>query len=117
MMEGFREGGWGMYPILVFGLVSLGAALRYAIRADERLRGFTETMAKAVLFFSLSGFIIGLIATGNYVESNHLTGGEAALTVLQGVKESLNNLAFGTGLLGLVHMAMAVGRRRVDAAA
>jgi hypothetical protein len=116
MAEGFREGGWGMYPILIFGLIALGAALRFAIRADPKLRGFVETMGVAVAFFSLSGFLTGLIATGNYVEANKLTGGEAALTVLQGVKESTHNLAFGATLLGLVFMVTAVGRRRVDAA-
>ena len=116
MLQGFREGGWGMFLILIFGLLTLGAGLRFAIRADDRLRSFVETMSTAVLYFSLAGFITGLIATGHYIETKQLTGGEAGLILIQGVKESLNNLAFGMLLLGLVHMVLAVGRRRVDAA-
>ena len=30
-----REGGWGMYPVLLIGLVTLASATRYAIRPER----------------------------------------------------------------------------------
>jgi heme exporter protein D len=35
MVEFFQMGGWGMYPTLVFGVLALGAALRYAMTGDR----------------------------------------------------------------------------------
>ena len=32
------EGGWGMWPTLLFGLVCLGAGIRYAARPGPRCR-------------------------------------------------------------------------------
>ncbi len=115
MMELLREGGWGMYPTMVFGLVAVGAALRFAIRADPRLRGFVESMARAVTFFAVTGFVTGIISTASYVEAHDLRGWDALMTVLEGTKESLHNLALGFTVVSLVHLAVAVGRRRYDA--
>jgi len=115
MLEVLREGGWGMYPTLVFGLVALGAALRFAVRADPRLRGFIDSLARAVIFFAVTGFVTGLISTAGYVEAHDLRGGEALMTLMAGAKESLHNLALGFTVVSLVHLAVAVGRRRYDA--
>ena len=34
-VEFMREGGWGMWPVLLIGLVSLAAAIRYAVRPER----------------------------------------------------------------------------------
>lgn len=115
MFEAIRLGGWGMYPTLVFGLVAVGTAVRFAVRADPRLRGFIESMSRAVLFFAITGFVTGLIATGQYVEAHELREWEALLTIFVGMKEAANNLALGFVVLSLVHLATAIGRRRYDA--
>lgn len=112
MAEMFREGGWGMIPTVLFGLLALGAAFRYAIRTETRLLGFIASLGHAVLFFALSGFTTGVIATVRYVEEHATKGDVSPLTLLTGVRESSNNLAAGFTLLALVHLVVAVGRRR-----
>ena len=114
MVQKFIEGGWGMWPVLAFGLAALGMALRYAVTADGRLRGPVELMGRSVLFFSLSGFVTGVIATGNGVyafRQSHPDMGVWEL-VFAGLVESSNNLALGFTLLALVYLALAVGARR-----
>lgn len=109
-MEKFIEGGWGMWAIALFGVFGLVLALRYAARADARLRPSVESLARATLFFALSGFTTGIVATGDFVASHPEE--PLGATIFQGVKESANNLALGFTLLALIHLAMAVGRRR-----
>ncbi len=115
MLNAFREGGWGMYPTLVFGLIAIGAALRFAVRSDPKLRGFIASMSRAVFFFGLTGFVTGLIATGTYFETHGVAGADFLPTLVAGVKESTHNLALAFTVLSLVHLAVAVGRRRLDA--
>jgi hypothetical protein len=104
-----------MFPTLIFGLIGVAAALRCAVRADGRMFGFLSTLATAVLFFSLSGFTTGIVATGNYVVGHELRGEELGATLVAGVQESTNNLALGFTLVGLIHLLLAVGKRRYDA--
>ncbi len=115
MREHFLEGGWGMWPTLVIGLAGLGAGLRYAMTGDRRLRGTLESLAKTVLFFALSGFFTGIVATGDYLGAHAAAEVPMAAIALTGVKESTNNLALGFTVLALLHLQLAVGRRREDA--
>ncbi len=110
MFRHFAEGGWGMWAVLVSGLAGLATALRYAVTADGRLRTSVEATGRAVLFFALSGFFTGVVATGGYLEAH--PEAPFAATAVQGVKEATNNLALGFTLLALLHVALAVGRRR-----
>jgi hypothetical protein len=113
MFQHFAEGGWGMWALLGVGLPGLATALRYAVTADGRLEGALEAMARAVLCLALSGFFTGVVATGGYLEAH--PEAPFAATAFQGVKEATNNLALGFTLLALVHLALAVGRRRAAA--
>jgi hypothetical protein len=112
MRERFIEGGWGMWPILVLGIVALGLGLRYALTGDGRLRGSLESLARCVLFMALAGFATGLIATCSFAGSH--TELPPATTLIEGIKESMNNLALGFLEVALVHLQLAVGRRRED---
>lgn len=112
MSEHFLQGGYGMWPVLVLGLAALGLGLRYAFTGDGRLRGTVETLAKSVLFFALSGFFTGVVAVGDYLDAHPEV--PLAATAVTGVKEATNNLALGFTLLALVHLQLAVGRRRED---
>ena len=49
-----RSGGLPMLFILVFGLIGLGAAFYFALRAERRTLGFVKSMAAATLFATLA---------------------------------------------------------------
>jgi hypothetical protein len=113
MLNAFHEGGWGMYPTFVLGLITLGTALRFAFRGDGRLLGFVESMTRAILFTGLLGFVTGMIMVGRYVEAH--PADDAARILVQGAGEAVNNLALAFTMISLIHLVLAVGRRRVDA--
>ena len=48
MLHFMIEGGFAMWPLLVFCLVCLGAAIRFAARPDRRWLTFTAAMAVAI---------------------------------------------------------------------
>jgi hypothetical protein len=119
MWQHFVEGGWGMWMVLVTGLVALGMGLRYAVVADGRLRPPLEILGRSVLYFSLSGFFTGVVATGGAVF--RLRDADPATPIWEvafiGLKESSTNLALGFTMLALLHLVLAVGARREAAKA
>ncbi|MFO0675704.1 MAG: hypothetical protein U0169_04175 [Polyangiaceae bacterium] len=115
MLESFRDGGWGMWPILVFGLLAIVTAFQFAVRGDTKVLRFVESLAKCVLFASVTGFVTGLIATSRYFQTHEHPGDEGIRILVQGTAESANDLAFGFAMLTVIHLVLAVGKRRYDA--
>lgn len=114
MLNAFREGGWGMYPTLIVGLIALASAVRFAWQANAKLRGFINAMSLSAAMCGLTGFVTGLISTGSYIGKRELKGQEALLTLLMGTKESMNNLALALLLLAIIFVVIAIGQRRID---
>jgi hypothetical protein len=117
MLEFFRDGGFGMYPILGFGVVTLFTAAYFAIRAQPQVKGFIEGMAKALLFSSLTGTATGFAATLSCASSRKCTDEEPLRIVMMGIRESLNCVIMGFAFLTMIYLLTAVGQRRVDAKA
>jgi hypothetical protein len=115
MLTLFREGGFPMWFILAFGLVTLGAAARYAARPDGRRLGFIRAMALATLFSTLNGVAADLAAVGHNVSARY-NGGYGDLPVpailLQGFAESMSPAIVGLTMLSLVALIVAVGATR-----
>lgn len=109
LWEHFRDGGWGMFPTLVFGLFLLGAAARYALA--PRPRDVPLLISLAVLTFVSGGlgFVTGVMTTFHFVAAGDLKGESASAITLQGVAESLNNLGFALVLITLATMGAALG--------
>src|SRR5207249_1717062 len=55
MLDLMRNGGFPMWIILLFGLLALGSAARYALRPDAQRVGFIKAMGRATLFATLAG--------------------------------------------------------------
>ncbi len=104
MWEAFRNGGFGMYPTLCFGVFFIWAAVRWS-RGELRLGVTTWALGGLTLASGLLGTVTGVIKSLSYLPSQHWLW-------LVGVGESLNNLALSLVLLILGGIAIAVGRAR-----
>jgi hypothetical protein len=104
MYGAFDEGGWGMYPTLITGLVMLGAAIRFARSTDGR-SGHLLALMGLTFVVGLLGFVTGFIRTLGSAAGEH---NQAAL-VAQGTAESLHNVALALALIVVAGIALVIG--------
>lgn len=110
MMEHFREGGWGMFPTLVFGLVMLAVAARYAARPERRYVPLLLGTGVVTLSSGMLGFVTGLITTFRYIGQ---VGPDRRYLAIIGIGESLENVAFALIFAVLASLVASVGAWRI----
>jgi uncharacterized membrane protein YqhA len=109
MIEFFKEGGWGMWPILVIGVILVVSSGRYAIdREPVRLRFVT------VLSFGHLAFIAGAVLTDMAtvlwaVSAEGLSEEIRTRILLEGMKESTRPGVLGLLLLGVALVLVSIG--------
>jgi hypothetical protein len=115
-MQGFSfvefmvEGGWGMWPVLLFGATCLGGGLRFAVRPDRRWLAFTGAMWLTVVttiahaIVTDVGAVLRFLATSAQEHTTQI--------LFQGLRESLRPAALGGFFLTLAALAVAVGAYR-----
>jgi hypothetical protein len=109
MVEGFRDGGWGMYPILVFGLILIAAAIRYAVRPRQRLVPLLFGLGILTLASGALGFVTDLITVAHAIEKNPEFTARAGFISIIGVGESLNTVAFALVFVTLAALVSCLG--------
>src|SRR5687767_4885219 len=114
-MEFMREGGWSMWVVLLFGLITLVASGLFAFRPDERKIGFIRAMSAATLFSILSGVASCIAAVMHHVPQHPewSKSPDIHLIVMQGIGESMAPAVLGFTLLSLVWLVAAMGVRRL----
>lgn len=105
MWSMFREGGWGMIPTLVLGLVMIAFAFRYATKPDPRLFAPLASLGIVTLLMGSLASVTGIM------KSLAAFGGPVRIA-LCGVAESLNNLALALALLLVATLLVCVGAIR-----
>ena len=125
MWENWQDGGWGMWPILVFGLMVLVAAARFAWRGEHGLTGFIRWMALTTASSALLGFLAGMhkvldAALGHNPKLEAPTSAAElaefrTMILIEGTKEASNCLTFSLILLTLAFLLVAIGHRRFPA--
>lgn len=110
MVEAFVEGGWGMFPTLAFGLLLLGASVRYAARPDSRQVPLLVSLGLLTGCAGALGFVSGIIASFHAVAQ--VAAGERWIALV-GVGESANNLVLALLLATLSMLAVVVGAWRL----
>lgn len=107
MLHYVREGGWGMYPVLFFGIATLIVAGRQLIRHDPH-RNLTAMWLMAL---TLMAGVIGT-ATGMQTSSSalHLTDDKWIWFV--GLQESLNNMVSAGVMVNLAILMMLAAHLR-----
>ena len=113
MMEHFREGGWGMFPVLAFGLVLLAAAIKYAVKPNPKLVPLLYGLGILTFSAGALGFVTGLMATANAIGTIPEFTSRAGLITIIGVGESLNNLAFALIFIVLAAVAGCLGAMQI----
>lgn len=107
----FREGGWGMFPTLLFGLVLLAIAIRYAVRPERRFVPLLVTLNLLTITSGALGFVTGLIATARYFERAPKL--DTANIPFLGFGESLNDVAFALVFVVTGAMAVSLGAWKI----
>jgi hypothetical protein len=107
LFDQFHDGGWGMYPTLVFGILLLGVAVNYAVSPERRLVPLLVALNVATLVSGALGFVSGVIVTANALSSEGIT--QPTNISFFGVGEALNNVAFALLLVMVGTMASTVG--------
>lgn len=119
MLTLIRNGGvFAMLFILVTGLMGVGTAFYFALRARRTSLGFIRSLGMATLFGTLASTCADLGATLNAasraLEKEPHDLETAVHLVIQGFSESASPGILGFGCLALTWMLVAVGRRRLD---
>lgn len=112
--EFFAEGGWGMYPVLIFGLSSVGGAIWFALKPEPRRLAFTAamwlTLVSAIVHATWTDFaaVFGYLAEAT--EKHPET--QVVPILFQGLKESTRPGAMGGMFLTLALLIVGIGSLR-----
>jgi hypothetical protein len=113
----FKNGGFPMIFIVLFGAIGLGTAFWYALRPDAKHEGFIKWISRATLWAILNGFCSDLATVAKYLSSaDPQPDPELRVRILlEGFYESMSPGILGFAFLSLIALLAAVGRRRLDA--
>jgi hypothetical protein len=105
-----REGGWGMFPILLLGLVALGGGIRYAIRPGRLWFRFVAALWLTLLVSVVHASITDVAAVlGYFDDPARASDSEIPRLIIMGLKESTRPAILGGIFLTLVPLLAAVG--------
>jgi hypothetical protein len=112
MVQFFVEGGWGMVPILVMGLVLVWAAARYAADGEPVRLRFIAALGLALAVTIVHATWTCIAAVLAYLGT--LPDAEIGRTLRIGLVESTRPATLGGALLALALVIVAVGVYRND---
>jgi hypothetical protein len=114
MPEFFVEGGWGMYPVLVLGLILVGSAGRYAFDGEPVRLRFIGALSLTLLAFIATALTSDVAKVFWYLESPERVSDAMFLRILaEGLKESSRPALLGLPLLGVALILVTIGVYRV----
>lgn len=110
MVQLFVEGGWGMFPVTIFGVVTLFEAGRYALDgAAARLR-FVVAMSVLLVVVIAHAMLTDVAAVLAYVsDAGRAPDAQLVRILFTGLMESTRPGALGGGFLVLALVAVAIG--------
>ena len=111
LWQSFQEGGFGMWFILVFGVLAVVGAARFAWRGDHRLLGFIRWMLFTTASSSALGFVAAMMAVFQYLVGKAKPD-ELVLILFTGTREALTTLALGLLMMTFTCLLLAIGHRR-----
>ena len=110
MLEGFRDGGFGMFPTLIFGIALCAVAVRYAASPEKRFVPLLLSLGTCTLSSGALGFASGFIVSTRAVAREGL---ERPGLALLGAGEALNCVALSLIMITLAALVTVVGAARL----
>lgn len=108
--EFMREGGWGMWPILLLGLVTLASSIRYMARPERYCMPFIASLWVALLVVVVQATISDLAAVFSYLEDPvRAPPAQVVRLLFGGLKESTRPAGLGGIFLTLSPLLIAGG--------
>jgi hypothetical protein len=111
MAQWFSLGGYPMWVTLLFGILSIGTAARYAIRPERRFVPLVVSLGSMTFLSGSLGFVTGVIKSLNALD---LVPADKRWIWMLGVGESLTNVALALALVALATLAMIVGTWKIS---
>jgi hypothetical protein len=111
MMQWFSHGGYPMWLTLVFGLLSIGSAARYALRPERRFVPLVVTLASTTILSGSLGFVTGVIKS---LGSLDMVPADRRWIWMLGFGESLVNVAFALALVAVATLATVIGAWKIS---
>jgi hypothetical protein len=113
MSHWFHLGGFAMWITSVFGLLAVGASIRYAHEPVRRLVPLTVSLGGLTLLSGALGFVTGLVKSLNALPD--VAPGDRWIWMV-GLGESLVNVAFALALVSIAALGMVVGAWKLSRA-
>ena len=108
-----KEGGWGMWPVLLLGLATLAGAARYASRPAAPWLRFVAALWLTLLVVTVHAVITDLAAVFRYLEDPaRAPDPQFSRLLVTGLKESTRPAALAGIFLTLASLLAAVGLYR-----
>jgi hypothetical protein len=108
--EFMREGGWGMWPVMLLGLVTLASAVRYMVRPERYCLPFIAALWVTLAAAVIHATVTDVAAVFHYLEDPiRAPDGQVARLLVAGLKESSRPAALGGIFMTLVPLFVAGG--------
>ena len=110
MVRFFVEGGWAMWPVLIFGMVTIGSAIRFVQRPETAQLKFVAAIGLTTLMFTIHATWMNLGSTFRSLEDpERVPDAELVRTIFAGLKESTRAGTLGLHLLAAACLLVAIG--------
>jgi len=106
MIRFFIEGGWGMYPVLVMGLILVGASIRFSVDMEPVRLRFITVLSLALAVTMLHATLTCVVAVLEYMKRHPEN---VTRTLLTGLLESTRTASLGGAFLSIALVLVSVG--------
>lgn len=116
MMRFIAAGGFGMLFVILFGGITLVAAMMFAFRPELRKLAFIRGMTWATVFAIVSAVFANFLAVARFVgmRAEGATPPAAGPMLLPALGEAVTPAVLGFAVLAITWFAVAMGTRRAQ---